>query len=92
MTAPWLALPPSAPNLRTLRRLEPGHVVTIEPGLYFIPMLLAPLRASHADAIDWSLVDELVPCGGIRIEDDVLVTDAAQENLSRPFLPVELAL
>ena len=84
--------PMDAPQLRTTRKLEPGHVVTIEPGLYFIPMLLEPLRAEYPDAIDWALVDALTPCGGIRIEDDVLVGPDGSENLSRPFLPVELEL
>ena len=59
-------------------------MVTIEPGLYFIPMLLARLRDS-ADAanVDWSLIDRLLPFGGIRIEDDVHVTEGEPENLSR---------
>ncbi|MFO1494448.1 MAG: Xaa-Pro dipeptidase [Lysobacterales bacterium] len=76
--------PPGHPYLRLTRTLEAGHVLTVEPGLYFIPMLLDRLRAS-ADAafIDWGLVDALLPYGGIRIEDDVHVTDGAPENLSR---------
>ncbi|MEZ5468591.1 MAG: Xaa-Pro dipeptidase [Lysobacterales bacterium] len=76
--------PAGHPYLRLTRTLEPGHVVTIEPGLYFIPMLLARLRDS-ADAanVDWSLIDRLLPFGGIRIEDDVHVTEGEPENLSR---------
>jgi Xaa-Pro dipeptidase len=77
--------PASHPHLRTTRALAPGHVVTIEPGLYFIPMLLDAVRAgSDAQAVDWPLVEALAPCGGIRIEDDVLVTDTGCENLTRP--------
>ena len=80
--------PPSQhPYLRTTRDLETGHVVTVEPGLYFIPMLLEPFRGSHeADAFDWDLVDALIPCGGIRVEDDVVVTASGCENLTRPFV------
>jgi Xaa-Pro dipeptidase len=62
----------------------------VEPGLYFIPMLLEPLRTGEADggdAVDWSAVDALLPFGGIRIEDDVLVTAEGREDLSRPFVP-----
>ena len=76
--------PPGHPYLRLTRVLEPGMVVTIEPGLYFIDMLLAKLREDgHADAIDWARVDAFRPFGGIRIEDDVVCTDGAPENLTR---------
>ncbi len=75
--------------LRTNRTLGEGNFITVEPGLYFIEMLLAPLRASAAtrDAFDWKLIEELKPCGGIRIEDDVVVTAAGYRNLTREQLP-----
>ena len=80
--------PTEFPHLRTTRALEAGHVVTIEPGLYFIPMLLDARReGADAAAIDWDAVDALLPCGGIRIEDDVLVTATGREDLSRPVCP-----
>jgi Xaa-Pro dipeptidase len=84
------APPPHWPALRTTRDLAPGHVVTIEPGLYFTPLLLEELRASrHAECVAWELVDQLRPCGGIRIEDDVLVTADGPEDLTRPLVPAE---
>ena len=64
--------------------LQPGFVTTVEPGLYFIPALLndPERRARYRDAVDWAKVDGLVGFGGIRIEDDVLVTDGAPEVLT----------
>ena len=76
--------PQEHPFLRLTRTLEAGHVITIEPGLYFIPMLLQQLRnRPAAKAVNWSRVEQLQPFGGIRIEDNVLVTRAGSENLTR---------
>ena len=80
--------PPEHPYLRTTRTLAPGMVITIEPGCYFIPMLLRPFReGEHKGRFNWKLIDALAPNGGIRIEDDVLVTESGVRNLTREHLP-----
>ncbi|MDE2746083.1 MAG: aminopeptidase P family protein [Chloroflexota bacterium] len=62
--------------LRADLPLAPGYVVTIEPGVYFVPALLNdPVRRErYAEMVDWDVVDGLLDFGGIRIEDDVLIT------------------
>ncbi len=77
--------PPSGhPFLRLTRVLEEDMVLTIEPGLYVIDMLLENLRGTPAeDHVNWSTVDWLRPFGGIRIEDDIRVLVNDQENLTR---------
>ncbi|MBL9214605.1 MAG: M24 family metallopeptidase [Opitutaceae bacterium] len=82
------------PCLRNLRMdlvLRPGYVVTVEPGLYFIPALLQdPVRRERfRDCVDWTLADRHAGLGGVRIEDNLLVTDDAPENLTAA-IPKEL--
>ena len=56
----------------------------IEPGIYFIPTLLAKLKATpQAKAVDWNQVEALLPFGGVRIEDEVHCTGSEPENLTR---------
>jgi Xaa-Pro dipeptidase len=72
------------PYLRLTRVLRSGFVVTMEPGLYFIHSLLEKARSdARAPLIDWTTVDALRPFGGVRIEDNLAITDSGCENLTR---------
>jgi len=77
--------PPSGhPFLRLTRVLEEDMVLTIEPGMYVIDMLLEKLRGTPAENhVNWDTVDWLRPYGGVRIEDDIRVMANGQENLTR---------
>lgn len=72
------------PSLRMDLPLEPGYVVTVEPGAYLVPALLhdSDVRARHARTVDWDRAEAMIGRGGVRIEEDVLVTDGAPEVLS----------
>jgi Xaa-Pro dipeptidase len=79
------------PNLRNTTTITVGQTFTIEPGVYFIEGLLEKLKASeHGHQVDWSLVPELARMGGVRIEDDVVVTGGSEviRNLTREVLPL----
>ncbi len=79
-----IAKPHTHPYLRLTRSIEPRQVMTIEPGLYFIDMLLAQLKQGpHANEIAWDKVDAFRKFGGVRIEDDVVCTETTPENLTR---------
>jgi Xaa-Pro dipeptidase len=76
--------PARHPYLRLTRRLEAGTVVTIEPGVYFIDLLLDRAQQDgRGRSIDWGTVADLAPYGGVRIEDDVVATASGPDNLTR---------
>ncbi|MFC2114728.1 aminopeptidase P family protein [Bacteroidota bacterium] len=73
--------------LRLGRKLDPGFVFTIEPGCYFIPSLIDQWKAEKKfmDFINYDLVETYKDFGGIRIEDDVLVTESGYRVLGKPI-------
>ena len=73
--------PKRFPSLRLTRKIEQDLVFTVEPGIYFIPVLLNQVRG-HKD-INWEKVERLIPYGGIRVEDNVLVEDGGVYNFTR---------
>lgn len=74
--------------LRLARPLRPGFMLTVEPGCYFIPALIRQWHDDdrHTDFINYDTVAEFTDFGGIRIEDDVLVTEEGARVLG-PDLP-----
>jgi Xaa-Pro dipeptidase len=77
------------PFLRNTSDVAVGQTFTIEPGIYLIDGLLAPLRSQPtAQLVDWAMVEALTPLGGVRIEDDVLVLTEGVRNLTRERMPV----
>jgi Xaa-Pro aminopeptidase len=73
--------------LRLARRLEPGFVITVEPGVYFIPALIERWRADrlHRDFIRYDRLESYRGFGGVRIEDDVLITEDGCRVLGPPI-------
>lgn len=79
-----LAAPAKYPYLRCTRMMEPGMVLTIEPGIYFIESLLKPWReGQYSTHFNWQKIDALKPYGGIRIEDNVVIHEKGVENMTR---------
>jgi len=70
--------------LRFARPLKPGHVITVEPGLYFNPALMDRWQAEgrHRDFIRYDRLADWRAFGGIRIEDDIVITADGAEVLS----------
>jgi len=73
--------------LRFALPFEPGHVFTIEPGCYFIPELIAQWKSEklHTDFINYDRVEKYLDFGGVRIEDDVLITQDGHRVLGKPI-------
>ena len=78
--------PAHSPFLRNTRVISENMVFTVEPGCYFIPSLLEAQRNTNKGRlINWKTIEQLYPYGGIRIEDNILVTKDGPENLTRQF-------
>ena len=77
-------------SLRMGRELMPGHVLTVEPGLYFIPQLIAKWKAEKINAsfINHGKVEEYMDFGGIRLEDDALVLNKGCRLLGKKRIPI----
>ncbi|MBL7113767.1 MAG: aminopeptidase P family protein [Bacteroidales bacterium] len=73
-------------SLRLAKPLQPGHVFTIEPGIYFIPELIDLWRSQkmHNDFINWDKVDSYRHFGGIRNEEDFVMTENGAQLLGKP--------
>jgi Xaa-Pro aminopeptidase len=73
--------------LRMAKELRPGHVMTVEPGIYFIPALFEKWRKEKKfrDFIAYDKVEKFLDFGGARIEDDVLVTEKGHKVLGSPI-------
>ncbi|HEX4047673.1 MAG TPA: M24 family metallopeptidase, partial [Elusimicrobiota bacterium] len=82
---------PTKVPVRFVARLEPGFVVTMEPGIYFIAALLQDpeLRRRHKSSVDFAKAEKFLDFGGVRIEDDIVVQDGPALNLTT--VPKELA-
>ncbi len=73
--------------LRLAKALKPGFVLTVEPGIYFIPDLIDKFRSEgkFLDFVNYEKLDTYKDFGGIRIEDDVLVTETGHRVLGKPI-------
>jgi len=84
-------LEPGIRSLRTVRRLEPGMVITVEPGIYFIDTVLdkAAQDPNQSQFLNMEVINRFRKFGGVRIEDDVIVTQHGMENMTTAPRTVE---
>lgn len=77
-------------SLRMARALQPGHVITDEPGIYFIPALIEQWKREGTDGgrVNYAKLAGYFDFGGIRLEDDVLVTEGGARRLGARRLPI----
>lgn len=77
-------------SLRMARKLMPGNVITDEPGIYFIPALIEKWKSEKTDQgfVNYSKLESYYDFGGIRLEDDVLVTADGARRLGKERLPI----
>lgn len=77
-------------SLRMARKLVPGNVITDEPGVYFIPALIEKWKSEKTDQgfVNYSKLESYYDFGGIRLEDDVLVTADGARRLGKERLPI----
>ena len=77
-------------NLRMARNLKPGHVITDEPGIYFIPALIEQWKREGTDKgfVNYEKLEGYYDFGGIRLEDDILVTEDGARRLGPQRLPI----
>ncbi len=78
-------------NLRMARNLKPGHVISDEPGIYFIPALIEQWKREGTDKgfVNYAKLEGYYDFGGIRLEDDVLVTADGARRLGPERLPIK---
>lgn len=77
-------------SLRMARKLVPSNVITDEPGIYFIPALIEKWKSEKTDQgfVNYSKLESYYDFGGIRLEDDVLVTADGARRLGKERLPI----
>lgn len=79
-------------SLRMGRRLEEGFVITDEPGCYFIPALIDKWKAEHlhTDFLNYDVIETFKDFGGIRLEDDILITPDGSRFTGEKRIPITL--